>query len=135
MSTEHNKSLIRDFLIELDNGQDAVNHFFSPDCLAYLPGNESPTNRDGFTAFVGMLRTAFPDLRHTIIDQVAENEKVTTLLSARGTHLGAFQNIPPTGKPVVLTDIFIVKIMDGKVVELWAQFDVLGLFQQLGISL
>ncbi len=136
MNKEHNKTLMRDFLIELDNnGPDAIDRFFSPDCLAYLPGTQDPTGREGFKGFVSMLYTAFPDFRHTIVDQVAENEKVANLVSARGTHKGAFQSIAATGKAVVITDIIIVKIMDGKVVELWAQFDVLGLLQQLGVTL
>jgi predicted ester cyclase len=135
MNSEQNKALVRNFLIELDKGLDAVDRFFSSDCLAYLPGTVSPTNREGLKAFIGMLYAAFPDLRHTIIDQVAEYEKVASLVSARGTHKGPFQSIAPTGRAVVITDIIIVRIMDGIVVELWAQFDVLGLFQQFGVSL
>jgi predicted ester cyclase len=135
MDEEQNKALIRDFLIELDNGLDAIDHFFSPHCVAHLPGTEDPTDREGFKAFVSMLYTAFPDLRHTIFDQVAEHEKVANLVVARGKHWGVFQNIAPTGKAVVITDIMIVRIMDGRVMELWAQFDALGLLRQLGITL
>jgi predicted ester cyclase len=133
MNTEQNKALLRDFLTELDQGLDAVDRFFSPDCLAHLPGALVPTDREGLKVFIDMLYTAFPDLRHTIIDQIAEVEKITTLVKACGTHKGAFLNIAPTGKPVVITDIMIVRILDGRVVKLWAQFDVLGLFQQLGV--
>jgi predicted ester cyclase len=135
LNTEQNKALIRNFLIELDKGLDAVDRFFSPDCLVHLPGTVSPSNREGLKAFIGMLYTAFPDLRHSIIDQFAEHEKVANLVSAHGTHRGAFQSIAPTGNAVVITDIIIVRIMDGRIVELWAQFDVLGLFQQLGVFL
>lgn len=81
-----------------------------------------------------MLYTAFPDLHHTIVDQFAENEKVANLVVARGAHRGVFLNIAPTGKTMVITDIMIVRIIDGRVVELWAQFDALGLLQQLGIT-
>lgn len=135
MDEEQNKALIRDFLIELDKDLDAIDHFFSPNCVAHLPGTEDPTDREGFKAFVNVLYTAFPDLRHTIVDQIAEHEKVANLVVARGKHRGVFQNISPTGKAVVITDIMIVRIMDGRVVELWAQFDALGLLRQLGITL
>jgi predicted ester cyclase len=135
VNTGQNKALMRDFLTELDKGLEAVDRFFSPDCLARLPGALIPTDRKGLKAFIGMLYSAFPDLSHTILDQIAELDKVTTLVRAGGTHTGAFLNIPPTGKSVVITDIMIVRILDGKVVELWAQFDLLGLFQQLGVSL
>ena len=135
MDTENNKALIRSFLVELDKGLDAVDRFFSHDCLIHLPGSVSPTNREGFKAFVGMLYTAFPDLRHSILDQFAEHEKIANIVSAHGTHRGAFQSIAPTGKAVVITDIIIVRVKDERFVELWAQFDVLGLLQQLGVSL
>jgi predicted ester cyclase len=135
MNTEHNKALIRNFLLELDKGLDAVDRFFSPDCLVHLPGTEGPTDRGGLKAFIGMLYTAFPDLRHSIIDQFAESEKVANIVSARGTHRGAFQSIAPTKKAVVITDIIIVRILNERVVELRAQFDVLGLLQQLGVPL
>jgi predicted ester cyclase len=54
-----------------------------------------------------MLHAAFPDLQHTIIEQIAEYEKVVNLVSASGTHKGAFQSIAATEKSVVITDIFI----------------------------
>jgi predicted ester cyclase len=135
MNLELNKGVMHDFLIELDRDSDAIDRFFSPNCLVHLPGILSPTDKEGFKAFVGMLYNAFPDLRHTLVDQVAENEKVANLVIARGTHKGVFQGIPPTGKPIAITDIIIVKIIDKRVEELWAQFDVIGLLQQLGVSL
>lgn len=132
MNLAQNKIVTREFLAELDKSREAVDTFFSPGCVAHLPGMEGPTGREGFKAFVEMLYAAFPDLSHTVVDQIAELDKVANLVRAQGTHRGAFQSIPPTGKSVVITDIFIVRIMKGKVVELWAQFDVLGLLQQLG---
>jgi steroid delta-isomerase-like uncharacterized protein len=134
LNIEQNKTVMRNFLIELDKSTDAIERFFASDCMAHLPGSDSPVSRDGFKAFVGMLYTAFPDLRHTIVEQVAENDKVANVVRADGAHKGVFLNVPPTGKVVVIKDIFIVRIMEGKVVELWAQFDILGLLQQLGVD-
>jgi hypothetical protein len=51
MNTEQNKALVRNFLNELDKGIDAVDRFFSPDCLAYLPGTASPTDTEGLKSF------------------------------------------------------------------------------------
>ena len=82
-----------------------------------------------------MLYGAFPDLCHTVVEQVAENERVASLISARGTHRGDFRGISPTGREVVITDVIIVRIGDGRITELWAQFDVIGLLQQLGVTL
>jgi steroid delta-isomerase-like uncharacterized protein len=82
---------------------------------------------------VTMFLSAFPDLHWTIEDAVAEGNKVVLRLTARGTHRGAFQGIPPTGKQVTVTGIIISRLADGKIAEEWANRDVLGLLQQLGV--
>lgn len=133
MTTDQNKAVMRTFLEKLDKDISAIDEFFIPDCIAYLPGFPSPTNREGFRQFVAMLYAAFPDLHHTMEDQIAENDKVVNHVNVCGTHLGDFQGIPPTGKQVAFKDFFITHIQEGKVIKLWAQFDALNLLQQLGV--
>jgi predicted ester cyclase len=133
MTTDHNKAVVRIFLERLDKDLSAIEDFFIADCLANLPGNPDPTNREGFRQFVAMLYAAFPDLHHTVEDQIAENDKVASLVNVRGTHRGDFLGIASTGKQVVFKDFIITRIERGKVVELWAQFDALSLLQQLGV--
>jgi predicted ester cyclase len=41
-------------------------------------------------------------------------------------------NLPPTGKSITMTGIEIFRIEDGKVAELWAEANLIGLMQQLG---
>ena len=121
------------FLEELDKDLTAIDIFFTPNCLAHLPGSSEPTNREGFKQFATLLYAAFPDLHHTVEDQIAENDKVVNRVTARGTHQGYFQGIAPTSRQITIADIFITRIKEGKVIELWAQFDALGLLQQLGV--
>jgi predicted ester cyclase len=97
------------------------------------PGNPEPTDRQGFKDFVALLYAAFPDLQHKVEDQIAENDKVVSLVTVRGTHQGDFQGIAPTGKQVIITDMIITRLQGGQAVELWAQFDALGLLQHLGV--
>ena len=78
------------------------------------------------------LRQAFPDLHVAIEDQIAEGDKVVTRWTARGTHTGAFQGMPPTGKPCRFTGIAIDRIANDKTVECWTNVDELGLLHQLG---
>ena len=59
---------------------------------------------------------------------------VATRWVARGTHRGAFEGIPATGRDVVMTGTDIDRIASGKVAECWAQVDVLGLMRQLGAA-
>jgi len=64
---------------------------------------------------------------------VAEADAVAAFVSYRGTHTGPFMGHPPTGKAVQVTGMDIMRYHDGRVVELWSQFDDLGLLQQLGL--
>jgi hypothetical protein len=43
-----------------------------------------------------------------------------------------FQGIPPTGKRITVTGIWIDRMVDGKIAERWGQVDMLGVMQQLG---
>ena len=64
-------------------------------------------------------RAAFPDLSTTIEDLVAEGDKVVVRSRLRATHLGTFQGLPPTGKPIEIEAINIYRITNGKIVERW----------------
>jgi steroid delta-isomerase-like uncharacterized protein len=87
----------------------------------------------GYKQFYAALREAFPDFQVTVEDQVAEGDKVVTRWTARGTHLGEFQGIPPTGRRGAITGITIDRIANGKVVECWTNADDLGLLRLLGV--
>jgi steroid delta-isomerase-like uncharacterized protein len=49
-----------------------------------------------------------------------------------GTHRGTFQGIPATGRLVTFTGIDFSRIVDGKIAEHWAQFDLVAVLQQIG---
>lgn len=74
---------------------------------------------------------AFPDLQIAIDDLIAEDDKVVTRLTFRGTHRGPFRGIEPTGRPVEFGSIRIYLLEDGKVTQSWATVDVFGLVRQL----
>jgi len=87
---------------------------------------------EGAKEFDAMLHQAFPDLEITVEDQIAEGDRVATRWTARGTHEGEFQDIPPTGRRVEFSGIAIFRIADGKFVEGWNIPDLLSLLRQLG---
>ncbi len=71
-----------------------------------------------------------------IEDMIAEGEQVAMRLTFRGTITGDILTstpIPATGKQVTMTQIPIVRIASGKVVELWSEVEYLGCYQQLGL--
>jgi steroid delta-isomerase-like uncharacterized protein len=97
-----------------------------------VPGGKV-TGTQGYRQFVEMYRTAFPDIHFTIHDQIAEGDKVVTRYTGTGTHKGALMGIAPTGKHATVTGINFDRYQNGKVVESWANYDTLGMLQQLGV--
>ncbi len=80
-----------------------------------------------------LYRTAFPDVRLTVEDIIAEDETVTARWSCKGTHKGDLGGIAPTGKQFTISGISVARFTNGKMVEGWVNWDALGLMQQLGV--
>ncbi len=134
--SEENKALIRRIPEELYNeGNLAVaDEVMAADYVEHFPLPPGwPSGLEGLRQFVTMLRTAFPDFRYTIEDEIAEGDMVVIRLTASGTQRGEFMGIPPTGNRATWTEIHVCRIADGKLVEHWANLDQLGMMQQLGV--
>jgi steroid delta-isomerase-like uncharacterized protein len=134
--SQQNKALVRHGVENVWNGRnvDVVDEIVASDFVIHAASPEKEIHgREGVRNQFADLRAAFPDLHFTIKDHIAEGDRVVTRWAAQGTHLGAFQGIPPTGKQVELTGIDIDRIANGKIVECWINMDELGLMQQLGV--
>jgi len=73
------------------------------------------------------------DLTFTENWMIAEGDKVAVCLTARGTHDGAFQGVPATGKRYELSSLIVWRFVDGKIAEEWVFFNELDLYRQLGL--
>ncbi len=89
--------------------------------------------REGLKRHVAKLRSAFPDLRLTVEDMVAEDDRVAARWSLHGTHEGVLPTIDvrPTGEEVTFTGISIYRFKDSKIVEIWQEGDYVSLMEQL----
>jgi len=92
-----------------------------------------PSGVEAVRAYFSMLFAGFPDVQATILDTIAEGDKVVLRASTEGTHTGPFLGIPPTGKHAKWSFIDIHRIADGKLVEHWVETDQMSLMQQLGL--
>lgn len=97
-----------------------------------VPGGKF-TGPEGLKQFVQIYRNAFPDVHITIQDQIAEGDKVVNRWTATGTHKGDLMGIKPTNKFSTVTGVDIERYQNGKVVESWANYDMFGMLQQLGV--
>jgi predicted ester cyclase len=85
--------------------------------------------RDYLAAF----RDAVPDARWTIVEQIAQGTTVVTRLAVQGTFSGPLVGLAPPGRPAMVTGVAISRFVQGRLVELWLQADLLGLLVQLGV--
>jgi steroid delta-isomerase-like uncharacterized protein len=136
MSAESNKALARRLLDEAFNAGniDVVDELVTPDFVnhdAALP--EAVIGPDAAKASIQGYRSAFPDLRITIEEQIADDQGVVTRWSAKGTHQGDLMGMAPTGKQATVTGITLDRIVDGRIAESWTNWDTLGMLQQLGV--
>ena len=92
-----------------------------------------PPNVEGVKGAIVSLRTPFPDLKLTIEEIIAREDKTWARITARGTHQGPFMGRPPTGKSSVIAVIDVCRFETGKIVEHWGVADRLSLMGQLGL--
>jgi predicted ester cyclase len=134
MSVEENKALVHRAVAAFNQTDfAAADRLFA---AHYVDHDRSraglPPGPEGIKQAWGMFRAAFPDLRATIEEMIAEGDRVAVRGVIRGTHQGELMGIPPTGRPVSVALIDINRIEGGQLVERWGEADMLGLLQQLG---
>jgi predicted ester cyclase len=133
VSIEKNKELITRFIEDAFNEGNTrlLAEMIAPDHVSHLPSGDH-YGPEGVRIDIAGFRAAFPDLRLTVLDLIAEYDRVVFRFVANGTHEGPFMGISPTGRQVNVDGIGIDHVRDGKTFERWVQFDGLGLLRQLG---
>lgn len=138
MSTEQNKAVSRRWYLEMFNEgdlavADEINTADYTNHNPYAPPGGFGSGPQASKNVVTLYRNAFPDIRFTVEDQIAEGDTVATRWTARGTNTGSLNGMPPTGKCAVVTGISMDRYEDGKMAETNVSFDMMGLLQQIGV--
>jgi steroid delta-isomerase-like uncharacterized protein len=134
MSTEEaNKRQARAGYQAMNEGKvEVMDQALAPNYVLHTAATPEQGTREAVKQGFVAIRSAFPDWRFLVEDQVAEGDKVVTRWTARGTHKGEFNGIPPTGKEMTMAGITFVRMQDGVITDEWVQMDTLGMLQQLG---
>lgn len=136
MTTESNKAIVRRYreihnTDQLNKLGEVLAENFTPHTL--LPDMEP--RLETYSQIHQMARASFPDLMVTTEDLIAEGDKVVERWTLTQTHTGElFMDAPASGKRVQVTGISIYRIADDRIVEHWANMDLLGVLQQLGLA-
>jgi len=134
MSSEENKKIVRRYQeIYNENDLEALGEVLSQDLRTpkIMPG--IPSGMEGAKAAHRIMLAGFPDYQTRIDDLFAEGDKVAVRITMSGTHTGLFIGIPPTGRQVSFTGIYIARIANGKIAEHWGEEDGVSLLKQLGV--
>ncbi|HKZ86047.1 MAG TPA: ester cyclase [Anaerolineae bacterium] len=133
MSREENKGIVRRYQDALNrNDLDALDEVVAADIRMpdILPG--FPQGIEGAKQIQRLTVAGVPDWRVTIVDLIAEGDRVAARITMTGTQTGEFFGIPPSGRTFRITGIYIARIANGKIVEHRGVEDALGLMRQLG---
>ena len=86
--------------------------------------------------WIGPFRESFPDFHMTVVDVIAEADKVVGYFKCSGTHQGEWRGIPATGRRFEdIDEIYIFKVEHGKLDSALAVVeDNLARMRQLGLD-
>ncbi|MFF6812127.1 ester cyclase [Streptomyces sp. NPDC012403] len=111
---------------------EAVDELVAPDLLFHAPVPMGLSGAEALKRVWEVLLRAFPDIHVTVEETISEGDKVVVRNTVTGTHRGEYQGVPPTGKTVTYSEIFIFRFANGRVAEVRGVVDVLSLLRQLG---
>ena len=113
---------------------DYVMSFYAPEYVGVDVGQATPEHGlDGKRRAVEHYLYAFPDLHFMPEDPVGQDNTVVVNWIARGTHLGPFMNIPPSGRTIKVRGVSTLKLRHGKIVEATYVWDVAGMLREIGL--
>jgi predicted SnoaL-like aldol condensation-catalyzing enzyme len=118
MSVEQNEDVVRRIWEEIFNeGRvDLIDELYDANYVYHGPGDQELKGLEGLGEYKRLLRTLIPDVHFSLVDVIADGDKVV----ARWTMTGTYE---PKGFPVTNTGIIISRMLNGKCVEDWEVFD------------
>jgi steroid delta-isomerase-like uncharacterized protein len=110
--------------------REAIAEMLAPDCEIH-DGELDTRGPEGFYPFFDRMCATLSDLRITVMDNIAEGNLLCVRWVCTAKHTGDGLGVPPTGRTINVTGITIVRVADGKVVEAWQNWDMLGMMEQI----
>src|SRR5215211_2156513 len=133
MSAEENKVVVRRLIEEVYNrgNLDIADELLAPDYVDHTWPPGKYAGREGLKRSVAKQRAASSDLHSKIEEQIAEGDKVVSWVISSGTHdRERFLGLAPTGERMTMKHIFISRVVEGKIVEVWGVSDISDVWQQ-----
>jgi predicted ester cyclase len=133
-STNDSKRLVHRYIDEVVNTGDVdrTAEFIAPDYVEVYRNVRHALGIAGAREHVLGVRRTYPDLSLTVEQQIAEGEWVVIRYTARGTHLGPWRGMKPTGRTVEITGVNVDRVVGGRIVEHGGSADLLEAMLEIG---
>jgi predicted SnoaL-like aldol condensation-catalyzing enzyme len=104
---------------------EVADEILSPDFIIHNPvlPEEVRKGPAGTKEFASAVIAAVPDIKIVHDDIFAKGDKVLIRWTNSGTNTGPLFGNPPTGKPIIVTGFDLFRISNGKIIELWQQYN------------
>jgi steroid delta-isomerase-like uncharacterized protein len=134
VTTEANKKAARDFINEILNkgNLENVNRIVTTD-FAFHSVEEDLLGIEKFKTCVASDQVTFHNIKYTVIDCIAERDKVAAIWVIEATHEKEYRGIPATHKKFETMGVSIFHFQGDKIKEAWAVADGLTAALQLGV--
>mgnify|MGYP000157664501 CR=1 FL=1 len=130
------RALVRRQIEELWGRSDPslIPEMYAEDIIDHNPLPGQTPGHEGLREAIRVFSVAFPDIEMTLHGVLADGDYAVDFWTFRGTHLGDFNGLPPTGRRVEFNGIDVVKVQEGKIAEIWHVEDMARMLDQLGVT-
>ena len=120
-TTEQNKAIVTRFnkeFIEQGN-MNSFKEIVADNVINHSAPVGTPNGPDSMIYFIiEILRKGFPDIQVEILDQICEEDKVTTRKVMKATHTGEFMGISVSNTSVTINVIDIIRLKMGNMLSI-----------------
>jgi len=113
--------------------QATIDELCDPALVDHNPAPGHGPTLAGFKQKVAGFKAIFPDLVEDQQDIIASGDTVATRWVVTGSLQQEFMGIPPSGQTVKVEGMNFYRLKDGRVTDVWTQFDGVAMMQQLGV--
>jgi steroid delta-isomerase-like uncharacterized protein len=130
---QENEAVVRDYIEVVWNARklDLFDRYVAADAVHHDSSGEMDIG--GMKLAVAAICKAIPDHSITIDDAFGDGDRVVLRQTLSGTLQDPLFGMPATGKHASWAGIYIYRLADGKIVEIWGLSDNASMMQQLGL--
>jgi predicted ester cyclase len=135
-NTELNIEVVRKYHEIWSTGNvEELNEIIAPEFQSHFIGGFEYIGIEGAKNSVLDTKKAFPDWTENIIEIITQGDKVVTRYRSTGTHLDNWDGIEATGNKVVIDEMSVYHLKNGKIIEQWGFWDEIELKKQMTLNI